>query len=68
MIRMRFISNGVPMNSTGSGKNSAIEGPQNWPGSHSSELLAPTAVGMPTATRPTESRADAKSEASRAFS
>jgi hypothetical protein len=40
MIRMRFISKGVPMNSTGSGKNSSIEGPQNSPGGHSDARLA----------------------------
>jgi hypothetical protein len=32
---MRFISNGVPMNRIGSGKNSSIDGPQNSPGGHS---------------------------------
>jgi hypothetical protein len=37
MIRMRFISKGVPMKRTGSGKNSSIDGPQNSPGGHSDD-------------------------------
>jgi hypothetical protein len=57
MIRMRFISNGVPMNRTGSGKNSSTDGPQNSPGGHS-DARTP---GMTP-------RAGARIEASRAFS
>jgi hypothetical protein len=45
------------MNSTGSGKNSSIEGPQNWPGSQSTDR-----------TPGTPARLEARIEASRAFS
>jgi hypothetical protein len=45
------------MKSTGAGKNSSIDGPQNWPSAHSE-----------TATAGTPARAEARIVASRAFS